>query len=41
MLYLAWGWLRPGGLSAVYYVGEFAGVLSVTGSCGDARCRPR
>ncbi|MDC0766474.1 ferric reductase-like transmembrane domain-containing protein [Streptomyces sp. HD] len=29
MLYLAWDWLRPEGLSAVYFVGEFAGVLSV------------
>ncbi|MFE4612525.1 hypothetical protein ACFRK5_29945 [Streptomyces niveus] len=27
MLYLAWGWLRPDGLSAVYFIGEFAGGL--------------
>ncbi|MFJ8021472.1 ferric reductase-like transmembrane domain-containing protein [Streptomyces sp. NPDC096311] len=29
VLYLAWDWLRPEGLSTVYFVGEFAGVLSV------------
>ncbi|MFC9930873.1 ferric reductase-like transmembrane domain-containing protein [Streptomyces sp. NPDC127190] len=29
MLYLAWDRLRPEGLGAVYFVGEFAGVLSV------------
>lgn len=29
MLYLAWDRLRPEGLSAVYFVGEFTGVLSV------------
>ncbi|MEU9449899.1 ferredoxin reductase family protein [Streptomyces sp. NPDC048277] len=28
-LYLAWDWLEPGGISDVYFVGEFAGVLAV------------
>jgi len=26
VLYLAWDWLRPDGISTVYFVGEFAGV---------------
>ena len=29
VLYLAWDWLRPGGVSTVYFVGEFAGVSAV------------
>jgi predicted ferric reductase len=28
-LYLTWDWLRPPGINAVYFLGEFAGVLSV------------
>ncbi|MER7930087.1 ferredoxin reductase family protein [Streptomyces sp. NPDC096057] len=29
VLYLAWDWLRPDGISTVYFVGEFAGVGAV------------
>lgn len=28
LLYLAWDWLRPDGISTVYFVGEFAGVCA-------------
>ncbi|GAB2552730.1 ferredoxin reductase family protein [Nocardia heshunensis] len=28
LLYLAWDWLRPDGVTAVYFVGEFTGVLA-------------
>jgi predicted ferric reductase len=27
-LYLAWDWLKPDGVSTVYFIGEFAGVLA-------------
>jgi predicted ferric reductase len=29
VLYLAWDWLRPGGVSGVYFLGEFADVTAV------------
>ncbi|MFE2432653.1 ferric reductase-like transmembrane domain-containing protein [Streptomyces sp. NPDC059373] len=28
VLYLAWDWLRPQGISSVYFIGEFTGVLA-------------
>ena len=29
VLFLAWDWLHPHGVSAVYFLGEFAGVVAV------------
>lgn len=33
VLYLAWDWLRPVGISTVYFVGEFAGVVAAYLMC--------